>query len=94
MSTPTPPSAPAALRTFLIVLGLGLGAGTAWSAPRAPLVGASSYANPGPGLANYRLQRASRSLQGARRYMDRRDTRDAQNLLEEDDDLRGSVRLA
>lgn len=93
MSIPNPHTAPEVGRTFLIVLALGLGTSTTWSAPRA-LAGASSHSNAAPGLANYRHQRASRSLQGARRYMDRRDTREAQNLLEEDDDQRGSLRLA
>ena len=45
-------------------------------------------------LASHRQQRASRDLHGAKRYMDQNSIAEAQNILEEDDDQRGSQRLA
>jgi len=45
-------------------------------------------------MANLRQQRASRDLHGAKRYMDRSHIAEAQNVLEEDDDKRGTQRLA
>ena len=93
MSIPAPPRFPRALLVLLVLLGAGMGESEARPAPGQH--GARLQdPTPSPEFANYRRQRASRSLQGAGRYMDRRGTREAQNILEEDDDLRGSTRLA
>jgi hypothetical protein len=43
-----------------------------------------------PMLASLRAQRAASDLFGAKRYMDRAHIEEAQNILEEDDDLRGT----